>query len=1565
MPPKTKKKCDYVNQPECVECPCGRTYQLKGLGEISHFNTKIHKAYEEKYGKVEPKMIVKDNLKRKTIKKQNINRLKPIKINKKTIIQDEVNSLSETLKDKIENSPLETLKDAIENNPLEMLKDAIENNPLETLNHAIENKQDYLPDAVKIPKAYVEDTSNICPLTNDNRIYKKYNNFYTKSGSKFSLSTPSKERSVRVNDEHLYKYNDHYFIKTFWMLQKDNKYNDDFFTKGTIEKFNKFQKEDYPVIHFLKDRLSVIKNKKYVDENGIHHDITDKFIENLNFTTKDWEPLLMKCNNVIIPNNNDNDKDIIVPHNRKKILIQRVKKTVENQNEQEDSLSSGDDETKDFDLSSNIDNKDIEDFLYPELDDPEFNTKLLEHVEFNTETTNDQDIKKTLEEIQEDMKSLDFILSPHQIFVKNFLSQHTPYNGLFLFHGLGTGKTCSAIGISEEMRNYIRQTGNAKRKKIIIIASPNVQDNFKKQLFDESKLTNSTSGGWNIDGCLGNTMLNEINPTEIKNMKREDVIININTIISSYYAFYGYTKFGNLVKEITEYKRTGVGDKIEALKKQFKIRRIKEEFNDRLIIIDEAHNIRDITETDDTGDRDIHNQLKDIARYSDNMKLLLLSGTPMYNSNKEIVWIANILNLNDGRGTIKTSDVFDSNGKLKDKTLLVNKLRGYISYVKGENPYTFPLRLKCKENETFVEPSKQMNGIEMPDNSYELVKNMSICYTKLSDESIQRKAYDKLMEIVRPELSGKNSFGYSALQRPIEALNIVYGKPERVDDMDIGMNNEEQKVIIHSMLGERGLSSVLQYQEKTIDSEKTKANYKYLDKSNRIFDTENLKKHSAKISKICEIIIKSEGIIMIYSQYIDGGVIPVALALESLGFKRRVGNTVKNLFHKDEIKQTLTMKEENGKSYTPHYIMLTGDDRYSPDNVADLKNLNNVNNKHGEEIKVVIISRAAGEGVDFRNLRQVHILEPWFNLSRTEQIIGRAIRNKSHYDLKFNKRNVEIFMHATITENDTESADLYLYRHASNKAKSIGEITKIIKNEAVDCALEFGNYSDLNARLKIDGNSKIEMIRSSDPDGEPVSINTIEIKNNTYFDFTSICDYCNCVELQCSGKKPPESKVHSVTYNTEHAKSNIQNILRKIRLEFEMAPKGLFYFKNDDLYNIINVHMTYTREQFDMAIISLLEDKSEILMDRYKRKGKLISKGEYYYFQPFGITDINASIFERSVKVLHNPSKISIPVPDSESDIIINNGETIFNNMKTNYENVFDNTAKPINADKRDWFDALKYIKRHLIDDVKIAENLIQRYAVYHMLDTLNSIDILKLLNSDLYSQITTTTDDNFVKYTKQYFDLRTLYGDNNIEYIYILNSISNDDTDTTNKPMFFMKNDGKWSSDVIDVVIREELIQELVTEISSEFKDRPVDNIFGLINSKFKRGIELREFKVREKDVSKNKVGSIVRGTYETNHQIINEITKELKISYKSIVTKNNKENNILNIGKKNENGIEVFTFLNNNYKAAITGALPTLIEILLRYRNDTHKETMSFLNIESFDLFRKYKEMSAKQNW
>ena len=76
--------------------------------------------------------------------------------------------------------------------------------------------------------------------------------------------------------------------------------------------------------------------------------------------------------------------------------------------------------------------------------------------------------------------------------------------------------------------------------------------------------------------------------------------------------------------------------------------------------------------------------------------------------------------------------------------------------------------------------------------------------------------------------------------------------------------------------------------------------------------------------------------------------------------------------------------------------MITGDPYLSPRNKQELKACTDTNNINGEVIKVIIISKAGSEGLDFKNIRQVHILEPWFNFMRTSQTIGRAIRNLSH-----------------------------------------------------------------------------------------------------------------------------------------------------------------------------------------------------------------------------------------------------------------------------------------------------------------------------------------------------------------------------------------------------------------------------------------------------------------------------------------------------------------------------------------------------------------------------------------
>ena len=192
------------------------------------------------------------------------------------------------------------------------------------------------------------------------------------------------------------------------------------------------------------------------------------------------------------------------------------------------------------------------------------------------------------------------------------MSFQTPYSSLLLYHGLGSGKTCSAIGVCEEMRDYMKQMGITKR--IIIVASENVQDNFKLQLFDERKLK-EINGVWSMRGCIGNKLLKEINPMNMP-MSKEKVISQIKNLINTYYIFLGYVQFANYIIKTMNYeeeikqkfdrKRKGenkTGEKREKTKiemlKDVKvelnsrvIRRLRNEFDNRLIVIDEVHNIR-------------------------------------------------------------------------------------------------------------------------------------------------------------------------------------------------------------------------------------------------------------------------------------------------------------------------------------------------------------------------------------------------------------------------------------------------------------------------------------------------------------------------------------------------------------------------------------------------------------------------------------------------------------------------------------------------------------------------------------------------------------------------------------------------------------------------------------------------------------------------------------------------------------------------------------------------------------------------------------------------------------
>jgi len=970
------------------------------------------------------------------------------------------------------------------------------------------------------------------------------------------------------------------------------------------------------------------------------------------------------------------------------------------------------------------------DFLYPDLDDPNFSIKIAKRKEFN-DTKYDGTIKP-IQQQADIMCKAQFELLPHQIFVKNFLSFQTPYNSLLLYHGLGTGKTCSAIGIAEEMRNYMKQVGIKQR--IIVVASPNVQSNFKVQLFDERRLQ-EVDGQWSIQSCIGDALIKEVNPTSLRGLPREKVIRQIKGIINQYYVFMGYVELANFINKKTAIPEDTVLSKED--QRKMEIRNIRRFFNDRLIIIDEVHNIR---LTEENNDSKTAKLLMKLAKYCQNMRLLLLSATPMYNSYKEIVWLVNLMNSNDKRGTITVDEVFDQktgtfreakDGSEGGRELLHRKLIGYVSYIRGENPYTFPFRIYPDEfapentfqktvplltslgsivsaftgsssqpKKSFKSPTLQMNGKTIEDP----IENLPVYVSPIGE--YQEKAYRLVVEAMKSTnqkamaFEDLDKFGFRMLQTPLESLNIVYPSP-RLDDQiqrgkllmdseaepttdqggevaeekaeyledsefadeddtmsELGLDPDEsvgKRDPMAWMVGKRGLKSIMTHVDDSKKKTPMRYNFAYrreiLDKYGRIFSQELLPKYSNKIAAICEHIKRSTGIVIVYSQYIDGGIVPMALALEEMGFARYGSADYTRSLLDPSLKPSdpldaLTMTPRSKmadptKFRQAKYVMITGDKAFSPQNAEEMKYVSAQENKDGAFVKVIMISKAGSEGLDFKNIRQIHMLEPWYNLNRTEQIVGRGVRNLSHCSLPFDQRNVEIYMHATVmNENPAEEAvDVYVYRLAKKKAEQIGQITRLMKETAVDCLLNIGQTNFTVDKLNaMAANQNIELTLSTDK-----KVLKYRVGDKPH---TDICDYmANCAFTCNPTATITPTEVVQDTYTDEYVQSNNTRIMQRIRQLY----RDQHFFKRTELINAINIVKQYPVEQIYSALTAFIRNKNEYLTDKYGRRGNLVNRGSVYSFQPVEINDPNLSVYERSVPIDYKRETLSFEVPKNFS----------------------------------------------------------------------------------------------------------------------------------------------------------------------------------------------------------------------------------------------------------------------------------------------------------------------------
>ena len=103
---------------------------------------------------------------------------------------------------------------------------------------------------------------------------------------------------------------------------------------------------------------------------------------------------------------------------------------------------------------------------------------------------------------------------------------------------------------------------------------------------------------------------------------------------------------------------------------------------------------------------------------------------------------------------------------------------------------------------------------------------------------------------------------------------------------------------------------------------------------------------------------------------------------------------------------------------------------------------------YGAVIKVLMISASGAEGISLKNVRYVHITEPYWHPARMQQVIGRALRICSHKDLPEALRTVTVFLYLMVFSKEQLASDRSIELRLQDKSKIDNE-TPLTSDEAL------------------------------------------------------------------------------------------------------------------------------------------------------------------------------------------------------------------------------------------------------------------------------------------------------------------------------------------------------------------------------------------------------------------------------------------------------------------------------------------------------------------------------------
>lgn len=777
-------------------------------------------------------------------------------------------------------------------------------------------------------------------------------------------------------------------------------------------------------------------------------------------------------------------------------------------------------------------------------------------------------------------KSESVELFSHQKFIKDYVQYDSPYRGLLVFHGLGTGKTCSAVAAAEIMLKNMDVT-------VLLPASlkPNFVDEIKKcgsmfyklkqewvfvpktsfkdhedevcKLMSlETKFVSKREGVWIPVGKRSNFL-------SLSQQSQNDIISQLDSMINKRFKFISYNGLSR--KSVEEMTEGGVNP-----------------FDNRCVIVDEVHNfISKIVNA-----RQIGQAMYKLLMTAKNCKMVCLSGTPIINYPHEIAYLINLLT-----GPKKTYNLKASQTSkfVADEVASVLEANEYVDYFNiDENNRALSLvlvpdgfKITNKQTGRVVREKEGLLQSSMLEHVMKDLKSIKVDVSKPSKQAI---VTDKMLPedqdefnryfinfstntVSNPKLFMKRIIGavsfystyspelYPSVEKFEVALPMndyqfpIYEKARAVEhkkelqsktksndtnnpfansgqvyrfysraicnfvfpeeikrpfpskasiasSTELDILDDDSKEVMSAM-------SALGKSESQSASKKSVEKDEYVRELNKALDAlshdmyskesylneNNIGKYSPKFKAIWDRIKPLNGNALIYSQFrkVEGlGVF--GLVMKANGYAEfKVKKTSNGEWDID------IPKEDFNK---PKFAMFTGNNDESkmllkifnsdldtlPENIRDKlsslqsnKNDKNINNLHGSLIKVIMITQSGAEGISLKNVRQVHIVEPYWNNVRMSQVIGRAVRTCSHVQLPPSERNVEVFTYYTIftpellnksftlkTKDKGVTTDEYIFNIAKRKTTIIDSILDLLKRASVDCGINAKKHKEMS-----------------------------------------------------------------------------------------------------------------------------------------------------------------------------------------------------------------------------------------------------------------------------------------------------------------------------------------------------------------------------------------------------------------------------------------------------------------------------------------------------------------------